>query len=118
VNAPTLGWSDARVGAVLRVALGVPVLVENDVNTLAVAERLYGAGREYGSYLVVTIGRGIGCGIVIDGNIYRGANGGAGEIGRDVLGDAGKAQNIDVQHLTGPPRRFEIRSAVVSQTEL
>lgn len=81
VEAPTLGWSDAHVGAVLRAALGVPVLVENDVNTLAVAERLYGTGREHGSYLVVTIGRGIGCGIVIDGAVYRGASGGAGEIG-------------------------------------
>src|ERR1700688_840668 len=45
-------------------------------------------------------------------------NGGAGEIGRDVLGDAGKAENINVQHLTGPPRRLEIFSAVVSQTEV
>jgi predicted NBD/HSP70 family sugar kinase len=81
VNAPTLGWSDAHVGAVLRTMLGVPVLVENDVNALAVAERLYGTGRDYGSYLVVTIGRGIGCGIVVDGAIYRGASGGAGEIG-------------------------------------
>lgn len=42
VEAPTLGWSDAHVGPVLRSTLGVPVLVENDVNTLAVAERLYG----------------------------------------------------------------------------
>lgn len=81
VQAPTLGWTDARVGAVLRSALGVPVLVENDVNALAVAERLYGAGREHGSYLVITIGRGIGCGIVVDGAVYRGASGGAGEIG-------------------------------------
>ena len=81
VEAATLGWSDAHVGPVLRSALGVPVLVENDVNTLAVAERLYGKGREYRSYLVVTIGRGIGCGIVVDGAIYRGAFGGAGEIG-------------------------------------
>lgn len=81
VEAPTLGWSDAHVGAVLRSALGVPVLIENDVNTLAVAERLYGAGRDHGSYLIVTIGRGIGCGIVIDGAVYRGASGGAGEIG-------------------------------------
>jgi predicted NBD/HSP70 family sugar kinase len=81
VQAPTLGWIDARVGAVLRNALGVPVLVENDVNTLAVAERLYGAGREHGSYLVITIGRGVGCGIVVDGAVYRGASGGAGEIG-------------------------------------
>lgn len=81
VEAPTLGWSDARVGPVLRAALGVPVLVENDVNTLAVAERLYGTGRRHGTYLVVTIGRGIGCGIVVDGALYRGSGGGAGEIG-------------------------------------
>lgn len=81
VEAPTLGWSDAHVGAVLRSMLGVPVLVENDVNTLASAERLYGLGREHRTYLVVTIGRGIGCGIVVDGAVYRGAHGGAGEIG-------------------------------------
>ncbi len=81
VQAPTLGWAEARVGRTLRAALGVPVLVENDVNTLAVAERVYGIGREHGSYLVATIGRGIGCGVVIDGALYRGAFGGAGEIG-------------------------------------
>ncbi|TDU88147.1 MarR family transcriptional regulator [Kribbella voronezhensis] len=81
VDAPTLGWQAARVGPVLRAAIGTPVLVDNDVNTLAAAERLYGIGRDHSSYLVVTIGRGIGCGIVVDGGIYRGANGGAGEIG-------------------------------------
>jgi predicted NBD/HSP70 family sugar kinase len=81
VDAPTLGWQSAQVGPVLRTAIGTPVLVDNDVNTLAAAERLYGIGRDHSSYLVVTIGRGIGCGIVVDGGIYRGANGGAGEIG-------------------------------------
>lgn len=81
VDAPTLGWQHAQVGPVLRAALGTPVLVDNDVNTLAAAERLYGIGRDHSAYLVVTIGRGIGCGIVVDGGIYRGANGGAGEIG-------------------------------------
>lgn len=81
VDAPTLGWRAAQVGPILREAVGMPVLVDNDVNTLAAAERLYGIGREHSSYLVVTIGRGIGCGIVVDGAIYRGANGGAGEIG-------------------------------------
>ena len=89
VEAPTLGWSDAHVGAVLRSMLGVPVLVENDVNTLAVAERLYGLGREHRTYLVVTIGRGIGCGIVIDGAVYRGARGGAGEIGHVPMTEDG-----------------------------
>jgi predicted NBD/HSP70 family sugar kinase len=81
VDAPTLGWRDVKLGQALRHRLGVPVLVDNDVNTLAAAERLYGVGREHSSYLVVTIGRGVGCGIVIDGAIYRGAAGGAGEIG-------------------------------------
>lgn len=81
VDAPTLSWRAAPVGPVLREAIGTPVLVDNDVNTLAAAERLYGIGREHSAYLVVTIGRGIGCGIVVDGGIYRGANGGAGEIG-------------------------------------
>jgi predicted NBD/HSP70 family sugar kinase len=81
VDAPTLSWRAAPVGPVLRAAIGTPVLVDNDVNTLAAAERLYGIGREHSAYLVVTIGRGIGCGIVVDGGIYRGANGGAGEIG-------------------------------------
>jgi predicted NBD/HSP70 family sugar kinase len=91
VDAPTLGWSDAQVGPMLRAALGVPVLVDNDVNTLAAAESIYGVGRAHSSYLVVTVGRGIGCGIVIDGNIYRGANGGAGEIGHIPVSDDGPA---------------------------
>ena len=81
VSAPTLGWGDAQVGPMLRARLGLPVLVENDVNTLAVADRLYGAGRQYSNYMVVTIGRGIGCGVVVDGSVFRGAFGGAGEIG-------------------------------------
>jgi predicted NBD/HSP70 family sugar kinase len=81
VDAPTLSWQAAPVGPVLRAAIGTPVLVDNDVNTLAAAERLYGIGRDHSAFLVVTIGRGIGCGIVVDGGIYRGANGGAGEIG-------------------------------------
>jgi hypothetical protein len=45
-------------------------------------------------------------------------NGGAGEIGRDILRDAGKAEDVDVQHFAGPPRRFEIRASAGSQTEV
>lgn len=81
VEAPTLGWSDAQVGPILGARLGLPVLVENDVNALTVADRLYGAGRDHRCYVVVTIGRGVGCGVVIDGTVHRGASGGAGEIG-------------------------------------
>jgi predicted NBD/HSP70 family sugar kinase len=89
VDAPTLGWDRAPVGRRLRDALGVPVLVDNDVNTLAAAQIVYGIGREHPSYLVVTIGRGIGCGVVYQGSVSRGAHGGAGEIGHIPVGDGG-----------------------------
>jgi predicted NBD/HSP70 family sugar kinase len=55
--------------------------VDNDVNTLAVAERLYGLGRGLEHAITITIGRGVGLGIVVGGELYRGARGGAGEFG-------------------------------------
>jgi predicted NBD/HSP70 family sugar kinase len=91
VTAPTLGWSEVPVGTYLREALGVPVLLDNDVNTLAAAESLYGVGQQVPSYLTVTIGIGVGCGVVVDGAIYRGAQGGAGEIGHIPMVDDGPA---------------------------
>jgi predicted NBD/HSP70 family sugar kinase len=81
VDAAVLGWSKVNLGAALRQALGIPVLVENDVKALAVAERLYGRGRSLSDFIVVTIGRGVGLAIVADGSIYRGGRGGAGEFG-------------------------------------
>ncbi|MGP4096322.1 ROK family protein [Nonomuraea sp. KM90] len=81
VNAPTLGWQAMPVGERLRRRLNLPVLVENDVNALAAAERLYGRGRTHSDFLVLTIGRGVGAAIVADGRVYRGARGGAGEFG-------------------------------------
>lgn len=81
VDAPTLGWTRFQLGQHLRAALGVPVLVENDVNALAVAERLYGHGRFHKDFVVVTIGSGVGGALVLDGSVFRGARGGAGEFG-------------------------------------
>src|SRR5690606_39787496 len=70
-------------------ALQLPVRAENDVNSLAMAERLYGTGRRHESFLVVTIGTGVGAGIVVDGVVLRGAAGGAGEIGHTPVVDDG-----------------------------
>lgn len=89
VDSPMLGWVGVRLGPALEAALGLPVLVDNNVNTVAVAERLYGRGRDVPSFLVVTIGRGIGLGAVIDGRLYRGMSGGAGEFGHWALSDDG-----------------------------
>ncbi|PWC05359.1 ROK family transcriptional regulator [Agromyces badenianii] len=89
VDAPQLGWSGVELGEGLRRALGLPVIVENDVNALAVAERLFGLGRSHDNFLVVTIGTGIGAGIVVDGSVLRAASGGAGEIGHIPISDDG-----------------------------
>jgi predicted NBD/HSP70 family sugar kinase len=89
IDSPMLGWAGVRLGMDLEDALHVPVLVDNDVNTVAIAERLYGRGRDVPNFLVVTIGRGIGLGVIIDGRLYRGRSGGAGEFGHWPLSDDG-----------------------------
>jgi N-acetylglucosamine repressor len=76
-----LGWRDVSVKHHLEQLLEMPVYVDNDVNMLTAAEISYGAGRETSEFLTVTIGRGIGLGIVLRGEIYRGVTGGAGEFG-------------------------------------
>jgi predicted NBD/HSP70 family sugar kinase len=81
LDSPLLGWRDVKLAQVVQDALGLPVFVDNDVNTLAVAERLYGRGHDVENFLTVTIGRGVGLGIVTGGDIYRGFGGGAGEFG-------------------------------------
>jgi len=81
VDAAVLRWSKKPVGEELRRGLGQPVIVENNVNAVAVAERLYGNGRALDSFMVVTIGSGIGFALVQDGVVYRGARGAAGEFG-------------------------------------
>lgn len=89
VESQRLAWEGIELGEVLGQKLGVPVLVDNDVNTLAIAERLYGRGRRCGNFVTVTIGRGVGLGIIIDGDVYRGARGGAGELGHTVVAPDG-----------------------------
>jgi predicted NBD/HSP70 family sugar kinase len=89
VDSTQLGWNQVPVGATLRRALNLPVIVENNVNALAMAERLYGVGRRHDNFLVVTIGTGVGAGIVVDGVVLRGASGGAGEIGHTPVAEDG-----------------------------
>ncbi len=78
---PIFGWENVAVAAPLSKRLGYPVLVENDVKTLAVAELWFGHGRGVDNFLVVIAGRGVGIGIVVNGALYRGSDGAAGEFG-------------------------------------
>ena len=79
-NSAMLGWENENVGKRISDALDTPVLLENDVNTLAVAESLYGHGRDVSNFITITLGRGIGMGLVIHGELYAGSYG-AGEFG-------------------------------------
>ncbi|MBQ0855531.1 ROK family transcriptional regulator [Streptomyces sp. BH-SS-21] len=82
-------WTDVPVAASLTDALGVPVVAENDANLAALAEWTWGAGQGSADFLYVMCAGGVGGGLVIDGRIYRGADGLAGEIGHMVLETSG-----------------------------
>lgn len=79
--APHLPWQGDHVRDRLADRWGVPVTLDNDANGAAVAEWTYGAARGARSAVVVTMGTGIGGGIIIDDHLVRGANGMAGEFG-------------------------------------
>ncbi|GIH18528.1 sugar kinase [Rugosimonospora africana] len=74
-------WQRPRLYEELRDTLGMPVTIENDVNLAALGEHGEGAGRGVNPFVYLHIGTGIGIGIVIDGKVYTGATGAAGEIG-------------------------------------
>lgn len=84
-QAPNLGWRDVPLASLLRERLLVPVFVENDANLAALGEYARGAGRGVERMVYVTVSTGIGGGLILDGRIYHGEGGGAGEIGHMTL---------------------------------
>ena len=74
------GWNRPAVLAELRAAFGPSLVVENDVDAAALAERAHGHGREADSFAFVSVGSGIGMGLVVGGRLHRGRHGAAGEI--------------------------------------
>ncbi|MET8337163.1 ROK family protein [Streptosporangium canum] len=83
------GWDRYPVRETLGQELGCPVVVDNDVNIMALGELHAGLAKQVDDFLFVKIGTGIGCGIVVDGKIYRGVSGSAGDIGHIRVDDAG-----------------------------
>ena len=88
-QSPFFGWRDLPLGDMLQTNIHVSVYVDNDVNTLTLAEMWFGGGQGIDSFLSVTVGRGVGLGIVVNGQFYRGARGGAGELGHTVIDPEG-----------------------------
>ncbi|MXY27277.1 ROK family protein [Candidatus Poribacteria bacterium] len=79
------GWDALPLKAKLESEFQIPVTIENDANASALAEYRFGGGRGYNAVLYMTMSTGIGGGIVLDGQVYHGANDSAGEVGHQIL---------------------------------
>ena len=103
---PFFGWRDFPLAQAVAQRINYLVYVENDVNTLTLAEQLFGVGNHVEDFVVITIGRGVGLGIVIKNQLYHGSSGGAGEFGHMVVwnnNDADKADYVTIEEIAADP---------------
>ncbi len=75
------GWTEVPLRQIVADATGLPTIIENDANAMAYGEWKYGAARGKSHVICITLGTGVGGGLILNGELYRGANLGAGEIG-------------------------------------
>jgi glucokinase len=85
------GFEGVPIGEELARRLSCPIAVENDATTAALGEQLYGHGRQHPSFLMVTLGTGVGGGLVIGEQLYPGSNGFAAEIGHNNVDSSAEA---------------------------
>ncbi len=83
------GWHSVPLASLLQQEFRVPCTLENDANAAALAEHRWGAGRGSRHMLFLTVSSGIGGGIIIDGSLYRGTSGAAGEMGHMIINEDG-----------------------------
>lgn len=88
--APNLGWRDLPLATMIGDEIGLPVTLENDANCAAYGEWWLGAGQGAECLVAITLGTGVGGGVIIGGDLYRGASGGAGELGHTVVDFSGR----------------------------
>jgi glucokinase len=79
------GWRDVPLAALLSEETGLPSIIENDANAMAYAEWRFGAGRDRPNVICMTLGTGVGGGLILDGKLFRGSQLGAGEIGQMII---------------------------------
>lgn len=90
-HATYFDWRNVDVAGHVAERTGLPTVVDNDINALVANEHLFRHGRDVDDLLVISLGRGIGLGMVLDGRIHRGALGGAGEFGHVTIDPSGPA---------------------------
>ncbi|GAV21541.1 ROK family protein [Carboxydothermus pertinax] len=93
ITVPNLPWQNYPLKVKLQALLRLPVEVDNDANLAALGEYKYGVGRGHRDMVYVTVSTGVGSGIIIDGQLYRGSSGSAGELGHTIVEPAGPRCN-------------------------
>lgn len=86
---PFFHWQDVALAELVAARLKLPVYLENDVNTLTITEQLFGPGHSVPNFVVVTVGRGIGMGMVLNHQLVQGVRGGVGELGHITVDENG-----------------------------
>ncbi len=87
---PNLTWGDFNLVAEIKKHFDLPVFLTNDANAAAIGEKVYGAGREIDNFIVITLGTGLGSGLIVNGGLLHGAHGFAGEIGHIIAVENGR----------------------------
>lgn len=113
------GWINVPIVERLEQALGIPAYLENDANAGALGEHRFGAGRGIANMVYLTISTGIGGGIIVEGRLYRGENGNAGEIGHMSLVVGGRpckcgGRGCLEAYASGPSIAARAREAVLA----
>lgn len=83
--APNLGWVEVPLKEILEAKIALPVTIDNEANAGALGEKEYGAGKTYTNQIYVSLGMGIGTGIILNNQLYRGTNGYSGEMGHTTI---------------------------------
>ena len=92
--APNLLWKgNVPIAQLFSDALGIPARVTNDANAAALGEMTYGAARGMRNFVMITLGTGVGSGIVVDGNVVYGSDGFAGELGHAIVDRSAEARD-------------------------
>ena len=86
-KAPNLPWKQDKVplAKMFREELNIPVTITNDANAAALGEKMYGVAKDMDNFIMITLGTGVGSGIVINGQLVYGHNGFAGELGHVII---------------------------------
>ncbi|MDO3679725.1 ROK family transcriptional regulator [Paenibacillus ehimensis] len=89
LSAPNLGWTDVPLQNMLQQEFNLPIAIDNEANVGALGEKEFGAGRSVSNMIYLSVGIGIGAGIILNDALYRGVSGFSGEVGHMTLAQDG-----------------------------